>query len=115
MLADSCTSPLLQQVALHLQARKRAGLSKGMYCEDGWVSYISSSSEDLGEDHPGEAVSAIVQCGYNKLKHSVLVLQGAQIEQAAERRWVKPKGTSQPGSMLAWALTTEIDHISPAF
>lgn len=57
-----------------------------------WLSYISSSSEDLGKDHSGEPVSAIVQCGYNKLKHSVLVLQRAQIEQATERkRWVKPK------------------------
>lgn len=75
---------------------KRAWIS-----EDGQVTYISSSSEDLGKDHSGEPVSAIVQCGYNKFKHGVLVLQRAQIEQAKERkRWVKQKGINQPGSIL---------------
>ncbi len=47
-------------------------------------SYISSSSEDLGENHSGETVSAVVQCGYSKLQHSVLVLHGTQIQQAAD-------------------------------
>ncbi len=40
-------------------------------------SYISSSSEDLGENHSGETVSAVVQRGYSKFQHSVLVLHGA--------------------------------------
>lgn len=56
------------------------------------VSYISSSSEDLGKDHSSQSISAIVQCGYNKFKHSILVFQRAQIQQAIERkRAVKQK------------------------
>lgn len=53
-----------------------------------FVSYISSSSEDLGEDHSGQAVSAVVQCGYSELQHGILVLHRAQIQQAAETEWL---------------------------
>lgn len=52
-------------------------------CRVLWQSYISSSSEDLGEDHSGQTVSAVVQCGYSKFQHSILVLHRAQIQQAA--------------------------------
>lgn len=48
-----------------------------------WIPYISSSSEDLGEDHSGQAVSTVVQCGYSKFQHSILALHRAQIQQAA--------------------------------
>lgn len=48
------------------------------------LSYISSSSEDLGEDHSGQTISAVVQCGYSEFQHSILVLHRAQIQQAAE-------------------------------
>lgn len=51
-------------------------------------SYISSSSEDLGEDHSGQTVSAVVQRGYSKLQHGILVLHRAQIQQAAETEWL---------------------------
>lgn len=48
------------------------------------VSYISSSSEDLGEDHSSQTISAVVQCGDSKLQHGILVLHRAQIQQAAK-------------------------------
>lgn len=50
----------------------------------GCGSYISSSSEDLGQDHSGQTISAVVQCGYSKLQHGILILHRAQIQQAAE-------------------------------
>lgn len=46
--------------------------------------YISGGGEDLREDDPGQAVSAVVQSCYGKLQHSILVLYGAQIQQAAD-------------------------------
>lgn len=49
-------------------------------------SYVSSCSEDLREDHSGQTVSAVVQCGYGEFQHSVLVLYGAQIQQAANTK-----------------------------
>lgn len=48
-----------------------------------WLTHISSSSEDLGEDHSGQTVSAVVQCGYSEFQHSILVLHRAEIQQAA--------------------------------
>lgn len=48
------------------------------------ISYISSSSEDLGEDHPGQTVSTVVQCGDSQLQHGVLVLHRTQVQQAAK-------------------------------
>ncbi len=48
------------------------------------VSYISGSSEDLGEDDSCQAIPAVVQCGNNQLQKMVLVLQGAQVQQAVK-------------------------------
>lgn len=36
--------------------------------------YIGGGGEDLGEDDPGQAVSAVVQRGDGQLEDSVLVL-----------------------------------------
>jgi len=56
-------------------------------CDDllsSWLSYISSRSEALGEDHSGQTVSAVVQCGYSEFQHRILVLHRAQTQQAAK-------------------------------
>lgn len=103
------------------------------------VPYISSSSEDLGEDHSGQTVSAVVQCGYSKFQHSILVLHRAQIQQAAKTKNVYKKKRIQTDNWVftvslikcvlpskdtkcVWeepwgcfyTLTTETGHISPA-
>lgn len=46
--------------------------------------YISGGGEDLGEDDPGQAVPAVIQSCHGELQHSILVLYGAQIQQAAD-------------------------------
>lgn len=55
-------------------------------CVEVFCSYVSGSSEDLGQDHSGQTVSAVVQSGYSKFQHSVLVLYRTQVQQAANTR-----------------------------
>lgn len=51
-----------------------------------FMTYISSGSEDLGEDHPGQTVPTVIQCGDGQLQHRVLVLYRAQVQQAAKEK-----------------------------
>lgn len=91
------------------------------------LSYVSSSSEDLGEDDSGQTISTVVQCGYGKFQHSILVLYRAQIQQAANTGGEKVQmspfrtfyqthtvGLEELGISLRvfCSLTTETGHIS---
>lgn len=50
-----------------------------------WCSYVSGSGEDLGQDDPGQPITAVVQCGHSELQGVVLILQCTDAQQAGRR------------------------------
>lgn len=74
-----------------------------------YFTYISSCSEDLGEDHPGQTVPTVVECGDGQLQHRVLVLYRAQVQQAAKE---KQRGQTAPHCVRLATLEQEVLAVS---
>lgn len=53
---------------------------------NGSLSYVSGSSEDLGEDDSCQTVTTVIQCGSDQLQKMVLVLQSTQVQQATKTK-----------------------------